>query len=236
MIEERDRAEVLMHPLRARILEAARDPGSAAELARRLDETPQKVNYHVRRLAEHGYLQLTDERSAGNVVEKVYRSVAESYVLASSVLGGLSPRTEDTDRSTASGWLALQARAETELAEITRRWATPSGVVHAFTMDAEFRFETSEERSLFARALRELLTALVSKYTSPAYAEDGTPGAGRPYRLLLGCYPVAETALSAAPSGDGAGDEGSGEGVDGRPGPTDGGGAEQADEPDGERG
>lgn len=192
VVGQRDRAEVLMHPLRLRILEAAREPGSAAELARRLGLTAQKVNYHVGRLLEHGFLRLVEERPVGNVVEKVYASVAANYVLASDVLGGLSPRTADVDMVTAARWLSLQARAEAELGEVFRQAAPTGQPVPTFSMDAEFLFETQEQRSLFARAVRELFLAVVSKYTAPLRTPDGEPGKGRPYRLLLGCYPVPD--------------------------------------------
>jgi DNA-binding transcriptional ArsR family regulator len=192
VVGERDRAEVLMHPLRLRILEAARVPGSASELARRLGTKPQKVNYHVQRLAEHGFLRLVEERRAGNVVEKVYAATAESYVLASDVLGGLSPRTLDTDMVPAARWLALQARAEAELGEAMQAASETGQGVPTFTMDADFRFETAEQRALFARAVRELFQAIVSKYTLPTWTETGETGPGRRYRLLLGCYPAPE--------------------------------------------
>lgn len=192
VVGERDRAEVLLHPLRLRILEAAREAGSASELARRLEAKPQKINYHVQRLAAHGFLRLVEERRAGNVVEKVYVATADSYVLASDVLGGLSPRTADTDMVPAARWLALQARAEAELGEVVRTASESGQGIPTFTMDADFRFETAEQRALFARAVRELFQAIVVKYTLPAWTESGEAGAGRRYRLLLGCYPIPE--------------------------------------------
>lgn len=181
-----------MHSVRLRILEAAREPGSAAELARRLEEKPQKVNYHVQRLAAQGFLRLVEERRVGNVVEKVYGATAASYVLASDVLGGLSPRALEGDLEPAARWLALQARAEAELGEVLQRSVPAGRPVDTFSLDAELRFETNEQRELFARAVRELLPAIVSKYASPAWTETGEPGPGRPYRLLLGCHPIPE--------------------------------------------
>lgn len=190
VVRDRDRAEVLLHPLRLGIMEAAREPGSAAELARRLGQKPQKINYHVQRLVEHGFLRLAEERRAGNVVEKVYAATAESYVLASDVLGGLSPGDLETDPGTAARLLALQARAEAELGEVMRDPAANGRPIPTVTLDAEFRFETAEQRALFARSVRELFGAIVSKYTSPALTGSGDPGLGRPYRLMLGCYPI----------------------------------------------
>jgi len=31
---------------------------------------------------------------------------------------------------------------------------------------------------------------LIGRFASPAERDDGRAGAGRPYRLVLGCYPV----------------------------------------------
>ena len=191
VIDDRERAEVLLHPLRLRVLEAARSPASAAEIARRLRSTPQKVNYHVRKLEAHGFLREVEERRAGNLMERVVVATAESYVLASEMLGGLSPRTSLAEVVTPSRLLALLGRAESELGDVVRA-TDPGTPVETFSMDAEFRLETREQRDIFERAVRELLTAIVSKYTSPGRTETGE-GQGRPYRLVLGCYPVRES-------------------------------------------
>ena len=212
VVRGRERAEVLMQPLRLRILAAARRPGSAAELARRLDLTPQKVNYHVKRLAGHGFLRRVEERRAGNVVETVYAATADRYVLASSLLGDLGPDAEESPGGTAAHWLSVQARAETELAAVMEAGSAPD--TSTLVLDTELRFESAEQRALFARAVKELFGALVSKYTSPYEAPDGGPAAGRPYRLLLGCYPVPGPGAEppASPSGDAADADAEGDG------------------------
>lgn len=179
-----------MHPLRLRILESARVPGSAAELARRLALTPQRVNYHVHRLAEHGFLEKVEERRAGNLVETVYGATAERYVLASTVLGGLAPDRATGERLTAARWLWLQSRAEAELAEVFRESAVSGQSVPAISMDAEVRFETREQGARFARALREAVMAVVEEHTSPAHRSGGGEAPGRLFRLMVGCYPV----------------------------------------------
>jgi hypothetical protein len=107
----------------------------------------------------------------------------------------------DADMVTAARWLALQARAEAELGAVMRGAGERGEVVPSFSMDAEFRFETADQRALFARAVRELFLAIVSKYTSPARTEAGEPGPGRPHRMLLGVYPIPEPAAPAGVAG-----------------------------------
>lgn len=202
VVLDRDRAALILHPLRLRILEVARIPASAAGLARRLGLKPQKVNYHVRRLEEAGFLRAVEERRAGNIVETVYVATAESYVLASSVLGGLSPSATDATRVTVGRWLGLQARAEVELAEVLEAAGEETRALGALAMDAEFRFETAEQRKVFGRAVRELFAAVVTRYVSPLTTPEGDPGPGRPYRMILGCYPVPESgSTSGGPEG-----------------------------------
>lgn len=191
VVQDRRRAEVMLHPLRLRILRAAREPDSAAGLARSLGVTPQKVNYHVRRLSDHGFLRKTGERRAGNVVETVYQATAASYVLASRVLGELSPVAAESGSPTVGRLLALQARTESELGQMLGQ-GEEGTILGALTLDAEFRFETAEQRAVFTRAVRELFSAVVRKYTTPASTAGAPSSGGRPYRMVLGCYPIPE--------------------------------------------
>src|SRR5690242_740934 len=49
----------LSHPLRLQLIEllATEGPFTASEAARRLDETPANVSWHLRKLAEHGFVR-----------------------------------------------------------------------------------------------------------------------------------------------------------------------------------
>ena len=50
-------------PLRRAVLEQLREAGSASEVATRLGETRQRVNYHVRELERAGLVELVEERA-----------------------------------------------------------------------------------------------------------------------------------------------------------------------------
>src|SRR5215475_9114095 len=71
VIEEPAAAEASLDPIRARILAALAEPGSAARLAARLGLPRQKVNYHLKELERHGLVELAEERRKGNVTERV---------------------------------------------------------------------------------------------------------------------------------------------------------------------
>ena len=79
VIEEPAAAEASLDPIRARILAALAEPGSAAMLAARLGLARQKANYHLKELERHGLVELAEERRKGNVTERVYRAAAASF-------------------------------------------------------------------------------------------------------------------------------------------------------------
>ena len=74
----------MSHPLRVQILEQLRRPASAAEVARRLGESRQNVNYHLKELARGGLVQPAGERRAGGFVESLYRAAATSVLVTPS--------------------------------------------------------------------------------------------------------------------------------------------------------
>jgi MOSC domain-containing protein YiiM/biotin operon repressor len=71
------------HPLRVRILDELREPASAAEVARRLGESRQNVNYHLKELERGGLVYRVGERRAGGFVESLYRASATAVVVTS---------------------------------------------------------------------------------------------------------------------------------------------------------
>src|SRR5215470_18328011 len=110
------RAQALLHPLRARILRLAATPTSATEIAGRLRLPRQRVNYHVRKLADRGFLRRAGRQRKRNMVEQRYVASARSFVLAPEVLGGVAAdwrRIEDT--ASAAFLLALMGQVQSDV-------------------------------------------------------------------------------------------------------------------------
>lgn len=189
-IHDPDRAVLLLHPLRLRIVEEAREPASASEIARRIGETPQKVNYHVGTLADAGFLQFAGERMRRNFVERSYRATARHYLIAPEVLGALGlpagTPVDPGDAVSAARLLGLTALVQDELGR-TLREAEAAGAtsVPSLSIDTELRFASAAERGRFAADLRRAVLDVVSRH-------GGGDGGGWPYRLVLGCYPLPE--------------------------------------------
>lgn len=181
---------LLQHPMRREIVRQAAEPASATEIAGRLGEARQKVNYHVRALADAGFLVRAEQRRRGNLIEQRWVATARSYVLTPEVVGplGADPRRV-ADELSADHLLALTARAQSDLAAVRRAAEEQGKRFSTLSLAADLRFDSAEQRAAFAVALRDALAEVVARHSAPETNADGTPGAGRPYRLLLGVHP-----------------------------------------------
>jgi len=184
-------AVAVLHPLRQRILASLSEPDSSAGLARRLRLPRQRLNYHVRELARAGLLRRAGRRRKRNMMEQCYVATARGYALSPELLGrlGADPRKVE-DTLSAAYLLALAAQLQAELGRASREATAQGKRLTTLSINSEFRFESAEQRARFARTLQAAVVDLIGRFASPAERDDGRAGAGRPYRLVLGCYPV----------------------------------------------
>jgi DNA-binding transcriptional ArsR family regulator len=190
-VQDSGRAAALLHPLRLRILEALGEPDSAAGLARRLRMPRQKVNYHVRELARAKFLERAGRHRKRNMVEQRYVASAKAYVLAPELLGKLGPdagRIED--RFSAAYLMALASQLQSELGRASVEATAQGKRLSTLSVSSELRLESPKQRAEFAVQLQRAVIEVVGRFASPAQLANGQVGPGRPYRLLLGCYPI----------------------------------------------
>ncbi|MGH7544226.1 MAG: ArsR/SmtB family transcription factor, partial [Gemmatimonadota bacterium] len=108
------RASVLLDSGRQRLLVALEEGAdSASGLARRLGDSRQRINYHLRELESAGFVELAEERRRGNCIERVLRVTARHYVIDPAALGSLAVADPGRlqDRFSATYLIALAARA-----------------------------------------------------------------------------------------------------------------------------
>jgi Helix-turn-helix domain len=186
------RAAVLVqHPLRPRILSLAREPASATQIAAVLGEARQKINYHVRQLHRAGLLKPAGRRKKRNMVEQRFVATARAYVLAPQLVGPLAAEAAQVaDALSASHLVALASQAQAELATVMEAASAQGKRVATLSLTAELRFDSAAQREGFTHALQSALTRVIAGHSSPVTKRDGSAGAGRPYRLVVGCYPI----------------------------------------------
>lgn len=172
--------EVALDPMRAAILDALGEPGSAATVAAAVGSTRQKVNYHLKALEAHGLVESAEERQWGGITERFVRRSARHLVVAPDVLqrAGLDP-SQVADRLSAAYLIAVNARAVSEVGAIAND--APTGArVPTLTVDTVIGFASPDDRAAFAAELQSAVAALVARY----HHDDG-----RPHRLTISSYP-----------------------------------------------
>ncbi|MFB7945760.1 ArsR/SmtB family transcription factor [Kitasatospora phosalacinea] len=191
VIEEPAAAEASLDPMRARLLAALAEPGSAAMLAARLGLPRQKVNYHLKELERHGLVELAEERRKGNMTERVYRATAASYVISPAALAALTSVSPDPSRSpdqlSARWLLALGARLVQEVGSLLTGAARARQRVASFGIDARVRFASAADRAAFAEELSRAVADLVGRY------HDESAPQGREHRLVVGLHQIPTT-------------------------------------------
>ncbi len=187
-------AATVLHPLRLKILDALREPDSAAGVARRLDLPRQRVNYHLRELARAGFLERAGQRRRGNMIERRYVATARSYVLSPELLGRLGASAGGVhDALSAAHLLALVSRAHGDVARAVQRAGDAGKRLATFSMTCDLRFESAEQRAWFAEELQRAVLDVVDRFASPATDGAGAPAPGRLHRLIVAAYPVIES-------------------------------------------
>ena len=185
MIDDPAAAEVSLDPVRAALLAALVEPASAAGLAARLGLPRQKVNYHLRALADHGLIELVEERRKGNMTERVLQAIAVSYVISPAALPAVAPDPDRSRDALSARWLiSLAARMVRDVGELVAGATAARQRLATFAIDSEIRFSSAAERADFAEELSRSVAALVAKYH-----DDSAPG-GRRHRLVIGLHPT----------------------------------------------
>jgi DNA-binding transcriptional ArsR family regulator len=184
IVRQASQAQVLLHPERRRLIEAlASGPDSASGLARRLGESRQRLNYHLRLLEEAGQVELAEERWKGSKPERIMRLVARQYVLDPAAIGSLAEDPDEAgDRFSASYLVALASRALRELAELLDRAKGKNARLATAAVNTTVRLRSPAAFHQFQSDLTHAVAQVVAKH-------HDDQGKGRWFRVVVGAYP-----------------------------------------------
>jgi DNA-binding transcriptional ArsR family regulator len=184
VIDDPAAAEASLDPMRARLLAALAEPGSATTLAARAGVSRQRLNYHLRELERHGLIELVEERRKGNCTERVLRATAASYVISPAAFAAVAPDpARSPDKVSAYWMLALAGQLVRDVGDLIAGASTAGKPVATFAIDSEIRFASAANRAAFATELGEAVGELVERY------HDGEADGGRDHRLVLALHP-----------------------------------------------
>lgn len=172
--------QLALDPIRAAILDALTEPGSAATVAAAVGLTRQKVRYHLNALEAHGLVQPVETRTWGGITERFVRRSARRFVVSPDVLQANALDPDDVaDRLSAAYLIAVNARTVSEAGGMIGS-AEPGSRLPTLTIDTVIGFASPRDRAAFADDLQQAVAALVSRYH-----HDN----GRPHRLTVSSYP-----------------------------------------------
>ena len=183
-LDQIEQAEALLKPQRIEVLRQLAEPRSCTEVGARLDQTPQRVYYHVKRLLDASLVSKVSERQVRGIHEGVYQATGRSYWLSPRLVGRIGLR-QTRDRLSLGYLLDLMEDVQADVAalDLSRPDLPSIGV----SGDIRVR---PEQRTAFLDELQELLRDLFTRY-------GGSEGDA--FRLALACYPNPHRRTELAP-------------------------------------
>jgi len=183
VLEDPAAVEAALDPIRASILDALTEPGSATTVAAAVGLTRQKVNYHLKTLEAHGLVEPAETRAWGGITERFVRRSARHLVVSPDVVqsAAIDPN-EVADHLSAAYMIAVNARTVSEAGAIARD-ATVGVRLPTLTIDTVIGFGSPKDRAAFSAELQSAVATLIAKY----HHDDG-----RPHRLTVSSYPRPE--------------------------------------------
>jgi DNA-binding transcriptional ArsR family regulator len=173
-LEQIEQAEALLKPQRIDVLRRLAEPRSCTEVAVELDQTPQRVYYHVKRLLQADLVRQVAERRVRGISEGIYQAAARSYWLSPRLVGRIGLR-QTRDRLSLGYLVDLMEDVQADVAalDLTRPDLPSVGV------SGEIRVRP-EQRAAFLDDLQRTLQDLFTRY-------GGSDGDA--FRLAVACYP-----------------------------------------------
>lgn len=183
-LERVEQAETLLKPQRIEVLRQLAEPRSCTEVAARLDQTQQRVYYHVKRLVEHGLVTQVAERRVRGINEGVYQATARAYWLSPRLVGRIGQR-QHRDEASLGYLLDLMEEVQFDVAALHARAVrvaqhrADEPDLPSLGVSGEIRVRPDRRPEFMA----DLKTALQNLFTKYGGAE------GDAFKLAVACYP-----------------------------------------------
>lgn len=181
-VESTDQLQALAHPLRLRILEALREEGSAATVARSIGASRQNVNYHLKELERVALVVKTGERRSGNFIETLYRAAGTAFVVSPrAIWGGDVQARALRDQISLEELVRLGERLSRDAAALLDRAAFDGEQIASASVDAVVHLADDDARERFLDAYLSAVAPILREF---GVAE------GEPYRVAVAVHPA----------------------------------------------
>jgi DNA-binding transcriptional ArsR family regulator len=185
-LETAEQALSLLNPKRAELLRLLDEPASASEVARRLGEPPQKVNYHLKSLEKVGLVRRSGTRQVKNLVEVLYQAVARTYVIPDSFGWPEELRTRLKSQGALRHLLSAAEQIRNDAARLMDA-ADETAEIPSAALEFEVDLPDETARQAFIRDYTEAVRQVAGKYRAPNESRDNA------FRVMAVIYPHLET-------------------------------------------
>lgn len=182
LVELPEQASALINPLRAEILAQLKQPRSATEIAKKLNETPQRINYHLKTLQKVGLIHKVGTRQVRNLVEVLYQSIAKTFLLAESLSIGKDTIQKMKDQGSLLHLIHTSERMKQD-ALLLMEQSDENEIVPSASLQMQVNLADAAMREQFIEDYVSLVQNLVQKYQQKNSKKDCT------YQVLLSIYP-----------------------------------------------
>ncbi|MEU1751171.1 helix-turn-helix domain-containing protein [Micromonospora matsumotoense] len=177
-LEQIEQAETLLKPQRVDVLRQLAEPRTCTEVAVRLEQTPQRVYYHVKQLAAAGLVEQVASRKVRGISEGIWQAVARSYWLSPRLVGRIGGARRVSDELSLGHLLDLMEEVQADVAALDRN----APELPSIGVSGEIRVP-AERRQEFLHDLQSTLQDLFTRY-------GGVEGDA--FKLAVACYPKGE--------------------------------------------
>lgn len=181
VVESPEQAMALLNPLRAEILARLAEPASAAEVARGINEIPQRVNYHLKALEKVGLVRRVGSRQVRNLVEVLYLAIARTYILSEALNWAGNTVQQMKDQGALSHLVNTAERIKRDALLLMER-SDQEAEIPSATLDTSIHLASAEDRSAFVEEYVQLVNQLVKKYQTTTKGQET-------YQVVLAVYP-----------------------------------------------
>ncbi|SFJ50902.1 winged helix-turn-helix domain-containing protein [Thermoflavimicrobium dichotomicum] len=180
LVQLPEQASAVLHPIRGEILSQLSEPASAAEVARRMNEKPQRINYHLKILEKVGLVKKVGTRQVKNLVEVLYQAVARAFILSDSL--GIHPEAiQQVKDQHALAHLIYTSEQIRKDALALMDQSDEGETIPSATLQTQVYLRNEDEREAFVQEYVAMLKQLAAKYQSSE--------ASNAYQVVLAVYP-----------------------------------------------
>ncbi|MET3291333.1 UNVERIFIED_CONTAM: DNA-binding transcriptional ArsR family regulator [Brevibacillus sp. OAP136] len=183
VVETPEHAMVLLNPLRAEILGRLTEPASAAEVARMINDTPQRINYHLKALEKVGLARRVGTRQVRNLVEVLYQAIARTFVLSESLNWNPETVQKMKDQGSLSHLITMTERMKRDALVLMER-SDENAEIPSATLETSIRLQNQEQRQAFVEEYVSLVKGLVEKYQARSGSKEEEA-----FNVVLAVYP-----------------------------------------------